>query len=61
MLVLSEYQEGLRNARVYVTQRGEYGVVVFEAESDYEEFRSFTTEEDAENFAESWVTGHESV
>lgn len=56
MSVISEYQEGTRNARVYRTQNGEYGVVVFEAESDYEEFKSFITLDTAEDYAEDWVT-----
>lgn len=55
MLILSEFQEGLRNARVYKTQRGEYGVIVYDADDDREEFRSFTTEDAAEEFAEDWV------
>ena len=58
MLTISEYQNGTRNARVYKTQKGEYGVVVFEAESDYEAFKSFPTVDTAEDFAEDWVTGH---
>lgn len=56
MSVISEYQEGTRNARVYRTQNGDYGVVVFEAESDYEEFKSFITLDKAEDYAEDWVT-----
>ena len=56
MLTLSEYQEGLRNARVYLTQNGQFGVVVYDAETDHEEFRSFDTENDADDFAEDWVT-----
>jgi hypothetical protein len=55
MLILSEYQEGLRNARVYKTQRGEYGVIVYDAEEDREEFKTFVTEDSAEEYAEDWV------
>jgi len=56
MLTLSEYQEGLRNARVYLTQTGQFGVVVYDGNTDYEDFRSFDTEDDADDFAEDWVT-----
>lgn len=59
--ILSNYQDGLRNARVYKTQTGDYGVVVFDGNTDFEAFKSFPSEEAAENFAEDWVTGHESV
>lgn len=61
MQTLSEYQNGLRNARVYLTQSKDFGVVVFDAETDYEAFKSFTTEQDAEDFAEDWVIGHVSI
>lgn len=61
LATLSEYQEGLRNARVYVTQTGHYGVVVFDALTDFEQFKSFVTEQEAEDFAEDWVTGNESI
>jgi hypothetical protein len=59
--ILSEYQEGTRNARVYKTANGEYGVVVYDAQNDFNWFQSYTKLEDAENFAEDWVLGHESV
>jgi hypothetical protein len=53
--ILSNYQEGTRNAKVYMTANGEYGVVVYDAEDDYNAFDSFATEELAEEFAEDWV------
>ena len=59
--ILSEYQQGTRNARVYRTANGEYGVVVYDAQNDFNWFQSYSTLEDAENFAEDWVLGHESV
>ena len=59
--ILSNYQEGLRNARVYRTQTGDWGVVVFDASTDFEAFKSFTSEEGAENFAEDWVTGNVAI
>jgi hypothetical protein len=54
-IILSNYQEGSRNAKVYRTANGEYGVIVFDAEDDYNAFDSFATEELAEEFAEDWV------
>lgn len=55
MPILSEYQNGTRNARVYKTANGEYGVVVFDSIDDYNGFESFSIVEDAEDFAEDWV------
>lgn len=54
---LSEYQMGTRNARVYVTSTGTFGVVTFESESDYNGFETFGNETEAENYAEDWVHG----
>ena len=59
--ILSEYQNGTRNARVYKTNSGDYGVIVYDAQDDYNGFESFDNIELAENFAEDWVLGHESV
>lgn len=59
--ILSNYQSGSRNAKVYKTTEGEFGVITFDAQDDYNGFASFKTEELAENFAEDWVLGHESV
>lgn len=53
--ILSEYQEGTRNARVYKTASGDYGVIVYDANDDYNEFESFIDEDLAEQFAEDWV------
>jgi hypothetical protein len=55
MPILSEYQEGTRNAKVYKVASGDYGVIVYDAETDYNGFDSFATEELAEEFAEDWV------
>ena len=55
MPILSNYQEGTRNAKVYKTATGEYGVIVYDAEVDYNEFQSFPDEDHAEQFAEDWV------
>ena len=56
--ILSNYQQGERNAKVYKTTSGEFGVITFDARDDYNAFASFATEEDAENFAEDWVMNH---
>lgn len=61
MPILSNYQEGSRNAKVYKTPDGEWGVIVFDAITDYNGFVSFGSEEQADNFAEDWVMGNESV
>ena len=55
MPILSNYQEGTRNAKVYKTATGEYGVIVYDADTDYNGFESFANEELAEQFAEDWV------
>lgn len=61
MPILSEYQGGLRNAKVYKTANGEFGVLTFDASDDYNGYQSFPTEEDAENFAEDWVLNHDTL
>jgi len=55
MPILSDYQEGTRNAKVYKTANGEYGVIVYDADTDYNGFESFASEVMAEEFAEDWV------
>lgn len=61
MKILSEFQDGTRNARVYKTTNGDYGVIVFDAQDDFNGFDSFETLDLAEAFAEDWVTGHVSI
>ena len=58
--ILSEYTNETRNARVYRTANGEYGVLLFDAQDDYNEFQSFSTLDEAEDVAEDWVL-HDSV
>jgi hypothetical protein len=53
--ILSDYQEGTRNAKVYRDNSGKFCVIVFDAEDDYNGFESFYNVDDAENFAEDWV------
>ena len=59
--ILSNYQDGLRNAKVYKTATGEFGVLTYDANDDYNGFAIFDTEEDAENHAEDWVTGNDNT
>jgi hypothetical protein len=53
--VLSEYQEGLRNAKTYMASNNKYGVIAYDANLDIERFYCFDTEQIAEDFAEDWV------
>jgi hypothetical protein len=55
LTVLSEYQEGLRNAKIYRSNNNKYGVIVFDANLEHEGFYCFDTEQVAEDFAEDWV------
>ena len=55
MPILSNYQEGTCNAKVYKTASGDYGVIVYDADTDYNGFESFASINDAESFAEGWV------
>ena len=54
-VIISEYQEGTRNARVYKTANGEYGVILFDAVDDFNGFQSRPTIDLAEDLAEDWV------
>lgn len=58
--IISEYQNGTRNARVYKTTSGHFGVLLFDAQDDYNEFQSYDTIDEAEDVAEDWVL-HESI
>ena len=53
--IISNHQQGSRNAKVYKTSNGGYGVVVFDAETDYNGFQSFDSIDLAEDYAEDWV------
>lgn len=56
--ILSEFQEASRNARVYKTEIGDYGVLMYDAESDFNAFQSFSDLQLAEDAAEDWVMGY---
>jgi hypothetical protein len=53
--ILSNYQEGLRNAKVYKTTNGNFGVVVYDANDDFNGFESFEEIHAAETYAQNWV------
>lgn len=55
MNILSEYSEYPYNARVYKTKKGEYGVLTYIAEEDYNDVKFFSTEQQADDYAEDWV------
>jgi hypothetical protein len=53
--ILSNYQEGTRNAKVYKDASGRFCAIVFDAADDYNGYDSFNTIDEAEDFAEDWV------
>jgi len=55
--ILNEYQQDTRNARLYRTANGQWGVLTFDSQDDFNGFETFDIEEDAETFAETWVRG----
>lgn len=56
-MLISEYTLGFKNARVYKTTNGKYMVVVYDADSDYEDSKLFDFVDSAEDFSEDWVNG----
>jgi hypothetical protein len=55
MPILSNYQEGTRNAKVYKDASGQYSVIVYDADDDFNGYESFSSINLAEEFAEDWV------
>lgn len=55
MTMISEYQHVFRNARVYLTDKGDYHVIMYDATFDYNGFHAFRDLDNAEDYAESWV------
>ena len=55
MPIISNYQEGTRNAKVYKDASGNYCAIVYDAEDDFNGFESFPSIDLAEDFAEDWV------
>lgn len=56
-MLISEYQTGNRNARVYKTTTGTYMVVLYDGDLDSEDSKPFQFIDMAEDFAEDWVNG----
>jgi hypothetical protein len=57
--ILSEHQNGDRNARVYKTASGKYGVLMFDASTDFNQFMDYENIDKAEDAAEDWVLGYD--
>ncbi len=55
--IISDYQEGTRNAKVYKDNSGRFSVIVYDSVDDYNGYESFDNIDDAEDFAEDWVLG----
>ena len=56
-MLISEYQVGSKNSRVYKTTNNTYMVLVYEEDSNYENSKLFDFIDMAEDFAEDWVNG----
>lgn len=55
--IISDYQEGTRNAKVYKDNNGRFCVIVYDSIDDYNGFESFDNIDSAERFAEDWILG----
>ena len=58
---LHEFTDGNRTGQVFLTDIGRHRFIalLYEAETDYNDAKYFTTEEDAEICAEDWVLKNE--
>jgi hypothetical protein len=54
-MIISEYTEGLRNAKIMKMGNGEYLVLLWDAAREIDEHKSFNNLETAEDYAENWV------
>ena len=59
--LLNNYQNGWRNAKVYKTNSGDFGVLVYDATEDYNGFETFVVLDEACRYAEEWVNRHDSI
>ena len=57
-MIISEYTEGVRNAKVMKMENGQYTVLIWDAAREIDDHRMFTSLEVAEDFAENWVLQH---
>lgn len=53
--MISEYTEGMRNARVFNMENGNYQVLFWDGNQQEEHFCSFPNQDLAEIAAEDWV------
>jgi hypothetical protein len=54
-MIISEYTEGVRNAKVMKMESGGYLVLLWDADREIDEHKSFNNLETAEDYAENWV------
>ena len=54
-MIISEYTEGCRNAKIVKMNKGDFLVLLWDANLDIDEHTTFHDLELAENFAEDWV------
>jgi hypothetical protein len=59
--ILKNYQNGYRNAKVYQTNSGDYGVLTYDATDDHNGFDTFTILEEAYHYAEKWVNNYDPI
>lgn len=54
---LHEFTDGNKTGQVFLTDIGRHRflALLYQADLDYNEAKYFTTEQDAEDFAEDWV------
>ena len=57
-MMISEYTEGMRNAKVMKMANGQYFVLIWDANREIDEQKSFNNLEAAEDFAENWVLNY---
>lgn len=55
LIMISEHQNGTRNARVYLHHTNVFDVIVYDSDDDYTFLKKFGAVDDAEDYAENWV------
>jgi len=55
MPIISNYQDGTRNAKVYRDSSKRFCVLIYDAFDDYNGYESFEDLDIAERFAEDWI------
>lgn len=59
--ILNNYQHGYRNAKVYQTNTGDFGVLTYDATDDYNGFDTFDVLKEAQEYAEEWVKRYDTI